>query len=142
MSFGGHLNKTAETVSLDGADMNLEEVRDLLSWLHRAEKWMRERRVEHHGGKRWEFEAGEDGPVGRWMVGRTVGATVPLVPTVPRKPCSCLACGRELEAGEQAWRQRPHSHGGHAQARFCARCVEQGAASQPVRLTVIEGGAA
>lgn len=146
MTFEGHFDEESRTVSMKGADMELESVDHAIKWLTTVRRWIQHKQVVEDGGHRWEFRRGNrvgDEPTATLMKGREVWVReFDLVTIKPWKRVhKCTACGLEIEIGTVCWRQKPGSYHGHSHDRFCDRCVERGAAPRAPKLTVITGGA-
>ena len=142
MDYRGALDKENRTVTFHGDDLDLGTLADFLSWLNAVRRWMEKEQEQEDGGRRWEIRRGTP-PTASFMVGKIRwGHEVPLVPTTPRKPRRCVACGRLIAPRSRAWKQQPNSWAGHSQDRWCDPCVVRGGPPIPPKLTVIRGGAA
>lgn len=137
MSVRGRLDKEACKISIEGSDMDLDEIEGVVEWLNGVLTWMKRKKVREDGGRRWTFTRL---PSARHMVGaKQSRPDVPLVQVKPRKDAEC-ACCRRIVRLETMWKQAPGAWSGHSRLRFCDQCVSRGGAAAPPELKVIQGG--
>jgi len=135
------LDRDSNTVSISAIDIGLDDLTDLVIRLIRARDWMRRKKVQEDGGRRWVLTHG-DPPTAKFMVGKKRwGAVIELSSIKPRKPYVCSACLGMVDSGALAWRRKPGTRGaGDTLDRFCQPCVYRGGPPRPPKLTVIRGG--
>ena len=135
-------DKESETVTLEAMVLNSSGIIKLVAWLTQVQYAMRSAETKANGGIRWVFQRGHaDAPMARRMHGKTQMADLELVKIRPRRDHRCGACGQTVEGGTMCWRQKPGQYTGHARARFCDRCVQDGGPPARPKLQLITGGA-
>lgn len=137
MGFDGKFDEETGTVYVSGAGMDLESLGRAIKWMNGVRQFLTHRQMVDDGGIRWEFQRG-DVPTARYVKGKVTWVQpFPLVLFRPRKPRKCASCGIDIEASESCWKAAPGGWSGHSRDRFCARCVERGAAPRPPKLRLV-----
>lgn len=138
----GHYDPNSETVTLEGATLNLKGLKQLTGWLMQVQRAMTDAETKADGGIRWEFRREHaDAPMAMRMHGKTRMADLYLVEIRPRRESRCEACRESIKRGTMCWRQKTGQYSGHSMARFCDRCVKGGRAPERPKLQLIMGGA-